>query len=94
MQSHVAYVAVVGDTRLLSIFALHMGKPPAKSYCESQQRLTRCRCQSRAGNACCTGCPQLCWLAQVEKGATAAVFGLGTVGLACVDALRDVGASR
>eukprot|EP00891_Asterochloris_glomerata_P001201 jgi/Astpho2/1201/Aster-08168 len=32
--------------------------------------------------------------AKVEKGATAAVFGLGTVGLACVDALRDVGASR
>ena len=37
---------------------------------------------------------QMCWLAEVEKGATAAVFGLGTVGLACVDALRDVGASR
>ena len=31
---------------------------------------------------------------QVEKGATAAVFGLGTIGLACVDALATVGASR
>lgn len=29
---------------------------------------------------------------QAEKGCTAAVFGLGTVGLACVDGLRDVGA--
>ena len=33
---------------------------------------------------------QLC--IQAEKGCTAAVFGLGTVGLACVDGLRDVGA--
>ena len=31
---------------------------------------------------------------QVEKGATAAVFGLGTIGLAVVDALRDAGAKR
>ena len=31
---------------------------------------------------------------QVEKGATAAVFGLGTIGLAVIDALREVGASR
>lgn len=30
----------------------------------------------------------------MEKGATAAVFGLGTIGLACVDALKTVGASR
>ena len=30
----------------------------------------------------------------MEKGATAAVFGLGTIGLACVDALATVGASR
>jgi len=29
---------------------------------------------------------------QAAKGCTAAVFGLGTVGLACVDGLRDVGA--
>ncbi len=29
---------------------------------------------------------------QAEKGCTSAVFGLGTVGLACVDGLRDVGA--
>lgn len=33
-------------------------------------------------------------LLQVEKGATAAVFGLGTIGLAVVDALATVGASR
>ena len=32
--------------------------------------------------------------AKVQKGDTAAVFGLGTVGLACVDALRLAGASR
>ena len=32
--------------------------------------------------------------AQVQKGDTAAVFGLGTVGLACIDALRLAGASR
>ena len=31
---------------------------------------------------------------QAEKGCTAAVFGLGTVGLACVDGLRDIGASK
>lgn len=31
---------------------------------------------------------------QVEMGATAAVFGLGTVGLAVIDGLRDVGAKR
>ena len=31
---------------------------------------------------------------QVEKGATAAVFGLGTIGLAVIDALQEVGASR
>lgn len=31
--------------------------------------------------------------AKVEKGATAAVFGLGTIGLAVIDALREVGAS-
>lgn len=30
--------------------------------------------------------------AKAEKGCTSAVFGLGTVGLACVDGLRDVGA--
>jgi S-(hydroxymethyl)glutathione dehydrogenase/alcohol dehydrogenase len=32
--------------------------------------------------------------AKVEKGATAAVFGLGTIGLAVIDALREVGASK
>ena len=32
--------------------------------------------------------------AKVQKGDTAAVFGLGTVGLACIDALRLAGASR
>ena len=32
------------------------------------------------------------WHSQAEKGCTAAVFGLGTVGLACVDGLRDIGA--
>ena len=32
--------------------------------------------------------------AQVEKGATAAVFGLGTIGLAVIDALQEVGAKR
>eukprot|EP00884_Botryococcus_braunii_P021377 jgi/Botrbrau1/7923/Bobra.9_2s0089.2 len=32
--------------------------------------------------------------AKVEMGATAAVFGLGTVGLAVIDGLRDVGAKR
>ena len=32
--------------------------------------------------------------AKVQKGDTAAVFGLGTVGLACVDALRLAGASK
>ncbi|KAK9818309.1 hypothetical protein WJX72_010383 [[Myrmecia] bisecta] len=32
--------------------------------------------------------------AKVEKGSTAAVFGLGTVGLACVDGLKDAGARR
>ncbi|CAG9460961.1 unnamed protein product [Pedinophyceae sp. YPF-701] len=32
--------------------------------------------------------------AKAEKGCTAAVFGVGTVGLACVDALRIVGATR
>ena len=31
---------------------------------------------------------------QCEKGCTAAVFGLGTVGLACVDGLRLAGAKR
>lgn len=31
---------------------------------------------------------------QVEKGATAAVFGLGTIGLAVIDALREVGAKK
>ena len=31
---------------------------------------------------------------QAEKGCTAAVFGLGTVGLACVDGLRLAGAKR
>lgn len=31
---------------------------------------------------------------QVEQGATGAVFGCGTIGLAVIDALRDVGASR
>ena len=31
---------------------------------------------------------------QVQKGDTAAVFGLGTIGLACVDALHTVGAKR
>ena len=31
---------------------------------------------------------------QVEKGATAAVFGLGAVGLAVIEALVEVGASR
>lgn len=31
---------------------------------------------------------------QVEKGSTAAVFGLGTIGLSVVDALRDAQASR
>ena len=31
---------------------------------------------------------------QVEKGATAAVFGLGTIGLAVIDALREAGAKR
>ena len=31
---------------------------------------------------------------QVEKGATAAVFGLGTIGLACIDALKEAGASK
>jgi S-(hydroxymethyl)glutathione dehydrogenase/alcohol dehydrogenase len=30
----------------------------------------------------------------VEKGSTAAVFGLGTIGLAVVDALREAGARR
>ncbi|KAA6416995.1 MAG: alcohol dehydrogenase class-3-like [Trebouxia sp. A1-2] len=30
--------------------------------------------------------------AKAEKGCTSAVFGLGTVGLACVDGLRDIGA--
>jgi Zn-dependent alcohol dehydrogenase len=34
----------------------------------------------------------LAW--QVEKGSTAAVFGLGTIGLAVVDALREAGARR
>ena len=29
---------------------------------------------------------------QVEKGSTAAVFGLGTIGLAVVDALQEAGA--
>ena len=33
-------------------------------------------------------------LCQVEKGATAAVFGLGTIGLAVIDALREAGAKR
>ncbi|EIE24185.1 alcohol dehydrogenase [Coccomyxa subellipsoidea C-169] len=32
--------------------------------------------------------------AKVEKGSTAAVFGLGTIGLAVVDALREAGARR
>ena len=32
--------------------------------------------------------------ARVQKGDSAAVFGLGTVGLACIDALRLAGASR
>lgn len=31
---------------------------------------------------------------QVEKGATAAVFGLGTIGLAVIDALKEAGARR
>lgn len=30
----------------------------------------------------------------MEKGATAAVFGMGTIGLAVVDALREAGAKR
>ncbi len=30
----------------------------------------------------------------MEKGSTAAVFGLGTIGLAVVDALREAGARR
>ena len=34
----------------------------------------------------------LSFACQVEKGATAAVFGLGTIGLAVIDALREVGA--
>lgn len=33
-------------------------------------------------------------LQQAESNCTAAVFGLGTVGLACVDALRVVGARK
>ena len=33
-------------------------------------------------------------MTQAEKGCTAAVFGLGTVGLACVDGLRDIGAKK
>lgn len=37
---------------------------------------------------------KLCLHRQVEKGSTAAVFGLGTIGLAVVDALRDAGAKR
>lgn len=32
--------------------------------------------------------------AKCEKGCTAAVFGIGTVGLAVIDALKAVGASR
>ena len=31
---------------------------------------------------------------QVEKGSTAAVFGLGTIGLAVVDALQEAGARK
>ena len=31
---------------------------------------------------------------QVEKGSTAAVFGLGTIGLAVIDALQEAGASK
>ena len=38
--------------------------------------------------------PSFFTMSQVEKGATAAVFGLGTIGLAVVDALRDAGAKR
>lgn len=36
----------------------------------------------------------VCDVTQAEKGCTAAVFGLGTVGLACVDGLRDIGAKK
>ena len=35
-----------------------------------------------------------CLPLQVEKGSTAAVFGLGTIGLAVVDALQEAGARR
>ena len=31
---------------------------------------------------------------QVEKGSTAAVFGLGTIGLAVIDALQEAGARK
>ncbi|KAK9807202.1 hypothetical protein WJX73_008171 [Symbiochloris irregularis] len=41
-----------------------------------------------------TGLGAVLQTARVEKGSTAAVFGLGTIGLAVVDALRDVGAKR
>ena len=33
-------------------------------------------------------------MGQVEMGSTAAVFGLGTIGLAVIDALKDAGARR
>ena len=42
----------------------------------------------------CTETPLVLCPWQVEKGATAAVFGLGTIGLAVIDALREAGAAR
>ena len=41
-----------------------------------------------------TGSPEAFSCKQVQKGDTAAVFGLGTIGLAVIDALKEVGASK
>ena len=41
-----------------------------------------------------TGSPDAFACKQVQKGDTAAVFGLGTIGLAVIDALKEVGASK
>ena len=54
----------------------------------------RLKGSARGLRACANNLDPACSTGQVEKGATAAVFGLGTIGLACVDALKTVGASR
>ena len=41
-----------------------------------------------------TWCSDRLWCSQVEKGCTAAVFGLGTIGLAVIDALQEAGAKK